>query len=394
MMRPHLLLWIPLVAGCGAHGLRHIEMAPIAIQATSDGLGVDGLTAEEILQQATDQTDRGDLETAASLLRFVLTHFESSEPQATALYAFGKIELRQERYPEALATFDTLVRKHPEAPEALDGLFKRALCYEELGEHRKALRSLNRIWKSDGFDVHDRYTLDLQTGITKVRMGRERAGLQLIERGLAATANTDLLPWLRAKAHITKARVLLNAASTLPLTGREKRVVRNLQERAHLIQLAEKEVTLATRQKEPDWILEGLLLLGEAFEGLGQAIANSPPPSSLSAEAQVFYREQVQLQGDRFQAKAWHHYDEGVALALRVGYRGMRLERLESARQKLQLPQGSIAQTPDAAPEAPAESTPGPEAAATQAGPEPETPAPETTEDRDDEPLREMVPEE
>ena len=336
-MKPFLLLWISLTVGCGAHRLPQIEMAPITVQASSDGLGVDGLTAEEILLKANELSDRGDLKTSFSLLQFVLTHFESSESQASALYALGKLELRRgqterERFHAALAAFDTLVRRYPEAPESLDGLFKRALCYEELGEHRKALRSLNRIWKAEGFDVHDRYTLDLQTGITKVRMGRERAGLQLIERGLAATANTDLLPWLRAKAHTTKARVLLSAASTLPLTGREKRVVRNLQERARLIQMAEKEVTLATRLKEPDWILEGLYLLGQSFEALGEAVANSPAPSKLSPEAKAYYQEQVQLQGQRFQAKAWHHYDEGIALALRVGYRGYRVQALRNAR--------------------------------------------------------------
>ncbi len=335
----YLLPCFLLATGCGATRLPHIEMAPITIQASSDGLGIDGLTALEILERAKDHSDKGDLETADRMIRFVLTRFQEPEAQASALYELGQNQLRYERYSEALSTFDTLVRRYPSAPESLDGLFKRALCYEEIGAHRKALRSLKRIWLADGFDVHDRYTLDLQTGITKVRMGRERAGLKLIEQGLAATENTDLIPWLRAKAHITKARVLLDAAATLPLKGREKRVVENLNERARLIQQAEKEVTLATRHKEPEWILEGLLILGRSFEALGQAIAESPAPKSLSAEATVYYKEQIQVKGEQFKVKAWHHYDEGVALALRVGYRGMRLQRLEDARETLILKQ-------------------------------------------------------
>ncbi len=352
---------LTLLLAC-AH-VRVPEVDPAALLAPSLGTvpAYPGYVSEAaLLEEAAARRLRGDLVGARGILALVLARGGPVPLGPALLYQLG-LCLEAEGDPvHALAVYDHLVRAFPEAPESRDGWFRRALCLEDLGRHRAAVRSLDRISTAEGLDPHDRYTLDLQRGISLLRSGRRRAGLRLIDEALDATSGTDEVTWLRAKAHVVRARVRLEEAAGIRFTGPDRRQARRLEARAVRIRQAEAEVTAATALEEPEWILEGLLLLGRAYEDLRSDLLEAEPPRGFSDEGVARWRAELDARTRILGTKAWRHYDEGVALAGRVGWVGRPLEALRAARAAIRLEDLVPPQDPDTPP---AEAGPAPEAA-------------------------------
>ncbi len=332
-MTPFVLLF---VLAC-AHRPVPISLDPVVITGSPELLDVVGLSNAEIIEAAVDRRLRGDTQGAITRLQLVVGQQPEAAEQADALYQLGLCHERDERFDDALAAYDRLVHAWPDAAVAQDGWFRRALCLEYLDQHREARRSLAHVQTAEGLDLHDRLTLDLQRGITLVRSGRSRAGLQLIESATAAAEGTDLVTYLRGKAHVTRARVLLDAARGLALTGSQKKQERTLKQRASYLAAAEKEVAAAAYLAEPEWILEGLLLLGQAYLDLHQALMSSTPPRKLSDEGKAVYREEVSRYSQVLQIKAWNHFDAGVSKAGEWRYIGRPLPDLVAARDAIDL---------------------------------------------------------
>jgi tetratricopeptide (TPR) repeat protein len=334
-------LLLGLLLAC-AHHPGAIALEPMVITGSPELLDVVGMSNAEIIEAAAERRQRGDSEGAVARLQLVIEQQPPPPEQADALYQLGLCHEREERFDEALVAYDRLVRTWPDALVTQDGWFRRALCLEYLDRHREARRSLERVRTAEGLDLHDRLTLDLQRGITQVRSGRVRSGLKLIERALLAAEGTDAVTYLRGKAHVTRARVLLDDAAALSLTGSQERQQRVLERRAASLAAAEREVAAAAYLGEPEWILEGLLLLGDAYLDLHQSLLMSEPPHKLSEEALPVYREELAARSRILLIKAWNHYDAGVSKAGEWRYLGRPLPELVAARDAIDLAQAGV----------------------------------------------------
>ena len=321
--------------GCHHH---HPELAMPALLITGEQAPADisGRSAAEILELAVTRRVQGDIAGARLRLQTLLRLFPDSAEVPAARYQLALCFEREEAFRQAEEQYTILVRAHPDSPEALDAWFRRALCLEYLGDHREALRSLSHISNQDLPREEDLLILDLQRGISRVRAGRVRSGLRLMDAALNASQD-ESKGYLKAKAHVTRARLLLQDAQRLHLRGGQKRSARQLETRARLIQRAEQEVATATTYREPEWILEGLLILGQAYLSLHEDLLASRPPRRLSKEARIVYEREIAQRAQVLQTKAWRHFDEGISLAGRLFYQGRPLPALIAARDGIQL---------------------------------------------------------
>lgn len=360
-------LMLALAVGCAPHRPPVLALEPIVLTGQAELADICGLTNGQILEAAADRRLRGDVAGALARLEVVLAQQPPPPERADALYQRGLCLDRLERPAEALAAYDALVREYPGTPVAQDGWFRRALCLEDLGRHREALKSLARVSTAIGLSFHDRLTLDLQRGISLVRSGRKRAGLRLLTLALGAADGTEVT-WLRAKAHVTLARVWLEAAAREDLQGKERAVVAALEERARCVAAAEREVAAAARLGEPDWILEGLLLLGDGYASLHDALLASTRPPGLTPDQQAIYEKALEGRATTLLVKAWNHYDTGIAKAGEWRYQGPVVARLTAARDAIDLTDlpavrpAAAPDDPDLPPETPAGAEPGPSA--------------------------------
>jgi tetratricopeptide (TPR) repeat protein len=329
-----LLLAIPLLVLASARAELPLSLQenaePAILDFQRDGLGLD-----EIFQDAVHRRLRGDLDGAAARLAWLETQ-PFPEP-ATLRYQVGLVHEFRGDAEGALAVYDALIRDFPGSPEARDGHFRRALCLEDLDRHREAKRSLDRIQVAEGLDFHDRLTLDIQRGITLLSSGRVRRGLEILNTTLDAGEGTDEARYLRAKGYVARARLWVDEAARIDLAVHEKRAVRNLGRRAELLTRAQADVAAALRLQEPQWALEGLLILGRGYEGLAQDLLAAPPPRNLNPEQVEVYRQELEKKSRILLAKAWQHYDAGLGVAAQLQYEGRPLAELRAARDALSL---------------------------------------------------------
>jgi tetratricopeptide (TPR) repeat protein len=331
-----LAAFLPLLLAC-APKPAGLAFEPVVITGGSRFDDVSGASNAEIVDEAAERRLRGD--TAGALARLALVLSQAPPPPEAPLahYQRGLCLEREERFEDALASYHALLQGWPAHELAQDGWFRAALCQEYLGRHREALRSLARVREDEGLDLHDRLTLDLQRGISLLRAGHVRRGARLLEQSLAAAEGSALVGYLQAKAHVSLARTWLEQGASLGLDGPQRRQARHLERRARGVAAAEREVTAATRFEEPEWILEGLLLLGDAYLSLADELLGARAPRGLSPEALAIFREQLAERAGLLTLKAWKHYDLGVSKAEEWRWDGRPLARLREARDAIDL---------------------------------------------------------
>lgn len=212
----------------------------------------------------------------------------------------------------------------------LDARFRLSLVLEEQGRGREALAEIAGLDRIRGLDEDDEITIALLRGIAEVESGRIRMGVSRIERALARIDEGH--GYMQAKARFALVQVILSEARKLSLDGPERRVVRRLKRRAVAIKDAEAQVVALTALGEPEWILAGLLALGDGYAALADAVAATPPPRKLTPEAAAIYRVEVGKKAENARTRAWHVWDQGVSLALRLEYESPRVAVLRARR--------------------------------------------------------------
>jgi tetratricopeptide (TPR) repeat protein len=258
-----------------------------------------------------------------------------SDGPPEALYHLGVVyELRGE-LETALSAYDLLLTRSPPAALAPNVHFRRGLCLEELGRFDEALKAFAKVPTSGGLSLNDRVTYDVARGVAMLRAGKEARGVELLTAALSTTRRDPELAWILGKGWYTLARHDLDQAAALPLDGAERKVKKNLEARAGLLMAAEAKLVHAVEQHEPEWILRGLLDLGDAYITLREDMLASPPPASLSAEQAAVYVAEVDKRTQVLIAKAFNAYDQGLIVAGTLGYEGELTETLRARREAL-----------------------------------------------------------
>ncbi|MCB9761956.1 MAG: tetratricopeptide repeat protein [Alphaproteobacteria bacterium] len=294
----------------------------------------EGQDPEAVFQEAVERRRAGDVEGAVHRLAWL---HESGDRSPEVLYQLGIAYEMNEDFETALSIYDLILAEHPELP-LRDAGFRRALCLEELGRYDEALRQYKAIPQEQGFDRHDRYTLDLAMGIAALRAGRTRQGLRLIETSLLAVEDSREITWMAAKGRYALMDHALAQAADRPLEGSERKQVHNLEDRADLMAEAEAHLVKIIAQEEPEWIMAGLLSLGDAYMELHDAVAGAPAPRGLDADQTAVYRQELERRSTVLLRKAWEAYDQGLVVAGRFGVENRYTAQLTEARDAIPLP--------------------------------------------------------
>ncbi len=224
---------------------------------------------------------------------------------------------------------------HTGGDSVVDAHFRLALVLEDQHREAEALREIVRLDRVKGMEERDEITIALQRGITEVHTRHPRRGIRRISRALAVVDGGDSHAYMRAKARATLVEVLLADAGRLDLDGPERRVVRHLTRRAQAIKAAEAQIIALAGLEEPEWILASLVVLGDAYLSLGEAVAASPAPARLDAASAGIYRTEVAKKAENAKTKAYHAWDSGIALATRLAYESPRVATLKGRRASL-----------------------------------------------------------
>ncbi len=289
-----------------------------------------------LLEDAVERRSLGDFEGADGRLRWLL----AQQPGPAPAYHLALSLEFQERYDEAEAAYRDVSADWPTSPEAGDARFRQALCLEELGRPADALVLIKALQREGDWSERDRLTLELERGVTTLRDGRARKGLKQLRLALAEAEGVEGLTWMQAKAHTAVARHLLSAAAEVEMRN-DRKAKKALQDRAAGLTGAEAQVVAVARLGEPEYALEGLLLMGDAYLALQDDLLAAAPPRKLSPEQVAIYQDALRAQVAVLGRKAYRYYDEGVTLAARTRWQGRLAGELRARRDALEPDSGT-----------------------------------------------------
>ncbi|MBN2800686.1 MAG: hypothetical protein JXX28_16215 [Deltaproteobacteria bacterium] len=284
-----------------------------------------GVSDDERLSMARQRIRDWDYEGARILLDQI--GLEASE-EASYLYGVAWELDRQPR--RAIRQYRRTLRQWPDGARSADTRFRIAEAQGTLGHLRKALRHIDALGDLDDYPSDDRTKVQLVEGIFTLQRGRVDEGLALLQ-GPLTQAGPEVAPFYQAKARAEITRAMLADAAALPITGPEERQIANLDRRAELIGRAEKQITLAALLQQPEWVLEGLLLIGQAYEQVGDDLLDAPAPRALSKDQRGAYKDIIQERVRVVWGKASRYYAQGLDVAERLGWESSRVTALREA---------------------------------------------------------------
>jgi len=307
-----LILVLALLTGCWHQAPEsHWTPAAHAPSATWDAL-FSASEPHELFDDAVARRNHGDLQGAIDRLLWLRNQ---GDPAPATLYQLGIAYELDERFLDALGVYDLLLLELGDSELRYDVLFRRGLTLEALGHPRAALRDYNRIPTNRAWDRQDRYTLDLVKGAALLSLDREREGRELVLTALKATEETGEVRWARGRGLFALADHALRHATAIELRGSQERLARQIRLRLEGIEKADNYLVHVVKTEEPEWILAGLLALGDAWLALHDDLLEAPMPKGLSRWQEEHYRQLLADQVTRFRTRAWNVYDQGLGVA-------------------------------------------------------------------------------
>ena len=286
---------------------------------------------EAIFDEAVARRADGDFEGAVHRLSWLIDNGHGSD---AVVYQLGVAYELAGDYDTAISVYERLML---DPDNVLDAGFRRALCLESLDRWDEALRQYRRLPQTEGFDRHDRLTLDLAMGAAELTAGNERKGLRLVEEALAASEGVDDVTWIQGKARYALIDRTLDDAADLELTGSDKRIAKRLGERAAALGEAETHILAIIEHQEPEWILASLMRLGDAYLELHEDFLAVPPPDDVSAEVRAAYVEAWNDKAKVLEVKAFTAYDTALETAGKLRVDNRTTEALRERRDSIQL---------------------------------------------------------
>lgn len=232
----------------------------------------------------------------------------------------GQVETAIDTYREVMATW-------PDGARHDDAEFRLAEATATLGDLPGAIARMEALSTTTDADA-------LKVGLLLATWRMELEPSKRTERDLRlvlATAAEGVATFYQAKAHIALATRRVAEAAELTFDVRDRKQARRLDKRGVLILTAEDHVTTAARLEEPEWILEGLLQLGSAYEALGADLL-AAKPKRLSETQRAEYDAIIEEKVDFIWVKAQRHYARGIEMGQRLRWRSDRLDELEASK--------------------------------------------------------------
>ena len=119
----------------------------------------------------------------------------------SALFQLGRIHYQQENFEQAIAAYESILQKYPEAPQRHGAYFELALCYRDLGQPGKAVELFRQLDRTA--NLFPKAMLEASNLLTAA--GDFSGALEALEAGLEASTDKNE----QARLHYMKGRTLI-----------------------------------------------------------------------------------------------------------------------------------------------------------------------------------------
>ncbi len=294
-------------------------------------------TAAELIVAASDRIHRADYEGARIVLDQARERARTDEEHGNIGYFVAmSLELGDD-HAAALAAYDEVAASYP-AVRTQDVVYRRAATLAKLGRHDEAQAALDAIGP---LSASDQKKVDLMQGIWLLQAGERDAGrlalatvLQTVEPGEVAFTHA----WARAAI----AESFVQEAAEYTFDVSPKKQVKNFSARGELIGAAGKQVAAVVQTGEIEWILHGLLVIGDAMAEGANDFARARPPGKIRRKSKKHpelleaWRAEFAPYIEASRAKALSYYQNGIDLALANQWGSKKVDELLQAKARVE----------------------------------------------------------
>lgn len=219
----------------------------------------------------------------------------------------------QGQYEAALYVYNELYTLRLSGDFGLNIAYRRGLMLSNLGQHKKAVRTLQRLrWRK--LTPRDRRGVRLALGAAEIQAGQTERGIRRVEKVLSQLEQPNEWSWLQARARMAVCDHFLRLASQMPLEATEN-LKEQMDQRANWILQAEKQIQVIVQLQEPEYVMVSLEQFADAMVLFFDELRMIPPPSDFTPTQATIFEDEMSQQATVLADKALGYYK----LAVRFG---------------------------------------------------------------------------
>ncbi len=284
----------------------------------------------ELADQAWTRIKHADYDGARILLDQADERAQTDREKAEVAYFRAISHELDDDAEAALSMYQSLTAGYPDI-RTQDVAFRTAEVLGSLDRFDEAAALLDGLGE---LSREDNVKVNLVRSIWVLRKGNRDEGRLAIRTALGSAEPGDHSFYqAKARAYLVESYIEQAAESSFDVKPKHQDNVAEL--RALLVKTAEFEVREVIALKEIEWILHGLMLLGDGYVAIGDDILAAPPTKKISKKESrmALWNEGLAKKSETVWLKGIEAYELGIDLALANQWESKRVQMLQDRKQ-------------------------------------------------------------
>jgi TolA-binding protein len=377
-----------------------IDMEPMKIQAVKDpegGVHIESFDANELFERASAALSEKRFDDAIRDYDRLLKEFADSRYAKAALYNSGLAYQGKKDWNAAIAQFKVLIAKYGETSDAKDAQFQVGASYAELENWPTSAEVFAQILERKDLTADDKIEALGRRGFAQFRLKDLDTAERTFKSALSYFQQIETEERLQTDFYLGLCKYHLGEIPherfrAAPLRLPEKQMGIDLEEKAHLLLVAQRQYIDTVKLGNAQWASASGYQIASLYEEFYDALIHAPIPPELLGKAndekrEVYY-DQLRKRIRILLEKSLRYHEQTLQMVERLGVQNewrdksklayAKLQRLLDPSFKVEFADPSAAPATSPAPAGP----PLPEAPAVRSGESPSEPQPTAPSER------------
>jgi len=324
------------------------EMEPMKIQAVKDpagGVHIESFDANELFERASAALSEKRFDDAIRDYDRLLKEFADSRYAKAALYNSGLAYQGKKDWNGSIAQFKVLIDKYGETSDAKDALFQVGASYAELGNWPTSAEVFAQILERKDLTADDKIEALGRRGFAQFQLRDLDTAERTFKSALAFFQQIETEERLETDFYLGLCKYHLGEIPherfrAAPLRLPEKQMGIDLEEKAHLLLVAQRQYIDTVKLGNAQWASASGYQIASLYEEFYEALIHAPVPPELLGKAndekREIYYEQLRKRIRILLEKSLRYHEQTLQMVERLGVQNEWRDKSKLAYAKLQ----------------------------------------------------------
>lgn len=310
-----------------------VEMEPLQLEVGRPGSDVEVFDAPTLFSEGGEHLDGDRYADAAASYDRLVKNFPDSPFVPPALYNAALSYEGLGRFNDAAERYRRILDEHSESKQVKDALFRLGACYAETGRWVASSEIYSQAVRRSDLTLTDRIEATTRLGLAHVELNdlavAEQHFSQSVEQWKSHREAERLeSDFFLAMSHFYLAHIAHKRFRDLPVRLPQQQLERDIEAKARAFLDAQTKYVEAIKVKNPSWATASGYHVGTLYRELYDALAKAPlPPELNTADRRVVYDLLLRDKLRVLLEKAKDILEKNVSMAERVGVKNGWVER-------------------------------------------------------------------